>query len=91
MQMLYCPNCNKATGYKRALGFGTLFMVVVTCGLWLLVIPIMPKRCSICGLTKSAGSEDRIERENNPFFGFIQEHPVIVILALLFIVSRCSH
>ena len=42
MQMLQCPNCGKPTGFKRALGFGTLFMVVLTCGLWLLPNPLLP-------------------------------------------------
>ena len=39
MEMIYCPNCGKLVGFKRALGFGTLFMVLFTFGLWLLVIP----------------------------------------------------
>jgi len=52
--MIFCPNCNKLTGYKRALGFGTFFAVVVTAGFWLLAIPLYPKRCIACGLDKSA-------------------------------------
>lgn len=35
MQMIFCPNCGKQSGFKRALGFGTLFMAVLTFGLWL--------------------------------------------------------
>ena len=31
--MLVCPNCAKLTGFKRALGIGTFFMVLLTCGL----------------------------------------------------------
>lgn len=54
MEMIFCPNCNKLTGYKRAIGFGTFFAVVLTAGLWLLAIPFYPKRCITCGLTKSA-------------------------------------
>ena len=54
MQMLQCPNCGKLTGFKRALGFGTLFMVILTCGLWLLVIPFYPARCINCGLTRGS-------------------------------------
>lgn len=52
MQMLQCPNCGKLTGFKRALGFGTLFMVILTCGLWLFVIPFYPARCINCGLRR---------------------------------------
>ncbi len=51
--MIFCPNCNKLTGYKRALGFGTFFAVLLTAGLWLLALPFYPKRCITCGLTKS--------------------------------------
>jgi hypothetical protein len=52
MQMIQCPNCGKLTGFKRALGFGTFFMVLITLGLWLLVIPFYPARCINCGLTR---------------------------------------
>lgn len=54
MQMLHCPNCGKLTGFKRSLGFGTFFMVLLTAGLWLLVIPLYPARCITCGLTRHA-------------------------------------
>jgi hypothetical protein len=53
MQVIYCPNCQKRTGFKRALGFGTFFMVLITCGLWLLVIPFYPARCINCGVPRS--------------------------------------
>ena len=52
MQMIYCPNCQKNTGFKRVLGFGTFFMVLISCGLWLFVIPFYPARCITCGLTR---------------------------------------
>lgn len=50
MQMIHCPNCGRLTGFKRSLGFGTFFMVLLTFGLWLLVIPFYPLRCINCGL-----------------------------------------
>ncbi len=53
MEMIFCPNCQKLTGYKRAIGFGTFFAVLLTAGFWLLAIPFYPKRCITCGLTKS--------------------------------------
>ena len=53
MEMIFCPNCNKLTGYKRVLGFGTFFAVLLTGGSWLLTIPFYPKRCINCGLRKS--------------------------------------
>ena len=52
MQMIQCPNCARLTGFKRALGFGTFFMVLLTAGLWLLVIPFYPARCITCSLTR---------------------------------------
>jgi len=54
MQMIECPNCGKLTGFKRSLGFGTFFMVVLTCGFWLLAIPFYPMRCISCGLTRNS-------------------------------------
>lgn len=52
MEMIFCPNCEKLTGYKRALGFGTFFAVLLAAGLWLFAIPFYPKRCITCGLGK---------------------------------------
>jgi hypothetical protein len=49
MQNLYCANCQKVTGFKRSLGFGTFFAVLITGGLWLLTIPCYPLRCVSCG------------------------------------------
>jgi len=51
--MIFCPNCNKLNGYKRALGFGTFFAVLLTAGIWLVAVPFYPKRCISCGLAKS--------------------------------------
>ena len=55
MKTLYCPDCGKKTGYKRNLGFGTFFAVLVTGGLWLLAIPSYPLRCIVCGNTGGVG------------------------------------
>ena len=54
MELIYCPNCEKRSGFKRALGFGTFFMVLITLGLWLLAIPFYPARCINCGLTRGS-------------------------------------
>jgi hypothetical protein len=50
--MVRCPNCGKLTGFKRSLGFRTFLMVLLTLGLWLLVIPLYPARCIHCGLKR---------------------------------------
>ncbi len=52
--MAYCPNCKKETGYKRSLGFGTLFAVILTGGLWLIAVLFYPTRCVVCGGSKTA-------------------------------------
>ncbi len=49
MEFCRCSNCNKETGHKRALGWGTCFAFLLTGGLWLLAIPFYPKRCIVCG------------------------------------------
>jgi len=46
----HCPNCEKKTGYKRAFGAGTVIGFFFTLGLWLLVMPFYPLRCTICGM-----------------------------------------
>jgi len=51
MRIEYCPNCGKKTMFKRHLGFGTLFAVIITGGLWILAIPFYPKRCVLCGMS----------------------------------------
>ena len=49
MFMEFCKNCEKTTGHKRQLGWGTFFAVMLTAGLWLLAIPLYPSRCILCG------------------------------------------
>lgn len=52
MKALFCSNCQKYTGFKRNWGFGTVVMIILTFGWWILLLPFYPKRCTICG-TKS--------------------------------------
>lgn len=54
MDVLYCPNCQKKSGFKRALGVGTIIMIVLTCGFWLLLVPLYPARCINCGTTRGS-------------------------------------
>ena len=77
MQMGQCPNCGKLSGFKRALGFGTFFMVVITCGLWLLVIPLYPARCINCGLMRRTAA---IANFNTRFQQLSATSKAIVIL-----------
>jgi len=46
----YCPSCQRITGHRRALGWATFFLVVVTGGLWLAALWCYKPRCVICGM-----------------------------------------
>jgi hypothetical protein len=69
MHMIYCPNCNKNMGFKRTFGFGTLFAVVITGGLWLLVLFFYPERCIACGFDE--GDRQEVRARNKKMFGVI--------------------
>lgn len=49
MKIGYCQSCARNTGFKRALGLGTVLMLVLTGGTWLFALPFYPSRCVICG------------------------------------------
>jgi len=49
MLIRYCSTCRQETGHQRALGWGTFFGAIFTCGISLFLIPFYPKRCIICG------------------------------------------
>src|ERR1019366_842919 len=52
MHVTHCYVCNRPSGFARRLGWGTFFMVLITFGLWLVVIPFYPLRCATCGCTR---------------------------------------
>ncbi len=49
MELTFCPACEHKRGFKRDIGIGTLIAVIGTAGLWLVAIPLYPKRCIVCG------------------------------------------
>jgi hypothetical protein len=53
MKMQHCNNCDRVVGHKRKIGIGTVLMILLTGGLWLLAIPAYAVRCIICGGTQS--------------------------------------
>jgi hypothetical protein len=87
MQMIYCPNCGKRAGFKRTLGFGTVLMVLVTCGLWLLVIPFYPVRCMNCGMKRSSAVMQNILAW---YRGLNRGSRAYVILVPLVILACCG-
>lgn len=54
MRSEFCNNCQRYTGSKRYIGVGTLIMVLLTFGAWLLVIPFYQVRCTVCGCSRFA-------------------------------------
>ena len=48
MAVKMCMHCDKKVEAKRHIGIGTIILLVLTGGLWLLVIPFYKKRCPIC-------------------------------------------
>lgn len=53
MKAKMCPNCEAVLGFKRSIGIGTLILVLITGGLWLIAIPFYPLRCTKCGLSEA--------------------------------------
>ena len=51
MATMYCELCRRPVEAKRQIGVGTLILVFLTTGFWLLAIPFYRKRCSICKST----------------------------------------
>lgn len=60
MKIATCATCGQQRPIKRALGFGTLFAVIITGGLWLLAIPFYPLRCASCGGTSYFSSRAEV-------------------------------
>lgn len=88
MEMIFCPNCGKLSGFKRALGFGTLFMVVITFGLWLLIIPFYPARCINCGLTRTSAFWENLR--TNPRKAITFSSVIAGLVCVLLVVSWLS-
>jgi len=51
MSIQHCALCCRKTEFKRVIGVGTLLLVLLTGGVFLLAIPFFTKCCSICGAT----------------------------------------
>lgn len=54
----YCNTCKKVTGFKRAVGAGTVIGAIATGGLSLAALPAYPLRCVVCG---SLGNESKVD------------------------------
>jgi hypothetical protein len=49
MPTMICPTCGNTTWFRRQFGIGTLILILVTAGFWILALPFYRKRCPICG------------------------------------------
>jgi DNA-directed RNA polymerase subunit RPC12/RpoP len=63
MRMLYCNNCKKTTGHKRAIGIGTALGAATTLAISLLATPFYPLRCIICGAEYAPPNSSQPERK----------------------------
>ncbi len=48
MAIKYCALCERNVEAKRKIGVGSLILVLVTGGFWILALPFYHKRCPIC-------------------------------------------
>lgn len=48
MAVQHCTLCDRKVSAQRQIGVGTLILVILTAGLWLLAIPFYEQRCPIC-------------------------------------------
>ena len=61
MSLKYCALCKRNVEPKRAIGIGTLLLVLCTFGFWLLLIPLYRKKCPICKTTLLSNIENSVE------------------------------
>jgi hypothetical protein len=61
-------------------------MVVLTSGLWLLVIPFMPKRCIACGIDSGMTMKVVKPKQNKEdAINWMKRNPVWTLLIIIFI------
>lgn len=57
MTVKYCMLCERKVSAEWQIGVGTLILVVITAGLWLLAILFYEERCPICKATEFKENE----------------------------------
>jgi len=75
----YCYYCDRKTIHKPQLGFWSWLCIVLTLGLWFLVVKLFYRnRCSGCGMTRKQANK----------IAFPAEYwaPAILLLSLLFFI-----
>ena len=59
MNKVFCNNCEKEVLPVRPMGLGTLLMILLTCGFWIICIPFYSLRCGTC---KNLLSKENIQK-----------------------------
>jgi hypothetical protein len=80
-----CPSCQRVTGHKRALGWGTFFAVVLTGGLWLLALPLYKARCVICGTLPTEAGPRVVSEEARVAGARYSAGVTLVVMGALFV------
>ena len=65
METHYCNSCKKITGFKKAVGAGTVLGAIATGGLSLAALPAYQSRCVICGTYGNESPVDTIRLQGD--------------------------
>ena len=70
MSIKHCTLCERKVSAQRQIGVGTLILVFVTAGLWLIAIPFYEERCPICRATAFDADDSNYRGERGQKIGF---------------------
>lgn len=63
MAIRHCEMCDRPVQTKRQIGVGTLLLVLITWGFWLLTIPFYRQRCPVCKGDEFGGLRDGVVKQ----------------------------
>ena len=61
MTIKFCALCERNIDPKRKIGVGSLILIIITAGFWILALPFYNKRCPICNGSGSTLHKKRID------------------------------
>ena len=70
MSIKHCTLCDRKVSAQRQIGVGTLILVFVTAGLWLIAIPFYEERCPICKATEFNADDSNYRGARGRKIGF---------------------
>ena len=83
MSERYCHNCECVRETERDIGIGSIFLVFVTAGLWLFLLPFYPKRCTVCDSSQTSAIKSSINKKHERL---IKKLLLYFILLMVFII-----